>query len=86
MIATESQMSNVLVYPNPAHEMFTVKNISEGMITVSVVNGLGQDVYHTIQVPARLSVSIPMDDQSTGIYLVKVQLQSSVETVRLVKE
>ncbi len=86
MIAGESKMTNVLIYPNPMSDHFTIKNISESMITVSIINSLGQDVYHTIFVPANLNVSIPMEDQGTGIYLVKVQQHTSVETVRLVKE
>lgn len=86
MVARESNMTNVLIYPNPASDHFTVKNTSESMISVSIISPLGQDVYHTINVPANLSVSIPMDDQAKGIYLVKVQRQATVEMVRLVKE
>ena len=79
-------MTNVLIYPNPTSDQFTVKNISENTITVSIINSLGQDVYHTIHVPANLSINIPMEDQGKGIYLLKVQRQASIETVRLVKE
>ena len=79
-------MANILIYPNPTSDQFTVKNISECTISISIINSLGQDVYHTINVPANLSVSIPMDDQANGIYLVKVQRQATVEMVRLVKE
>ncbi len=86
MVAGESNMTNVLIYPNPTSDHFTVKNISESMISVGIISSLGQDVYHTINVPANLSVSIPMDDQAKGIYLVKVQRQATVEMVRLVKE
>ncbi|CAN5472458.1 hypothetical protein BH11BAC1_BH11BAC1_21630 [soil metagenome] len=86
MIASESNLSNVLIFPNPTHDMFTVKNISNSTVTASVVNCLGQDIYHSINIPANLSVSIPMDDQANGIYLVKIQQQANVETIRLVKE
>jgi hypothetical protein len=86
MIAAESNIHNVLIYPNPTHDQFTVKNISDATVTVSVVNCLGQDVYHTINIPANLSVSIPMGDQSPGIYLVKTGQHAGVEMMRLVKE
>ena len=86
MVAGASNMTNVLIYPNPTSDQFTLKNISESTISVSIISSLGQDVYHTINVPANLSVSIPMDDQAKGIYLVKVQRQATVEMVRLVKE
>lgn len=86
LVAGASNMTNVLIYPNPTSDQFTVKNISECTISISIINSLGQDVYHTINVPANLSVSIPMDDQANGIYLVKVQRQATVEMVRLVKE
>lgn len=85
MVASALTVSNVLVYPNPTHDVFTVKNISEKTITVSVVNSLGQSVYNTINIPANLGVSIPMEDQSNGIYLVKVQQAGSIEMVRLIK-
>ncbi len=86
LIAGENNMTNVLIYPNPAHDQFSVKNISDNTLTISIINSLGQDVYHTINVPANLSVSIPMDDQANGIYLVKVQQQAKIETIRLIKE
>lgn len=86
MVAGETNMTNVLIYPNPASDQFTVKNISESTVSISIISSLGQEVYHTINVPANLSVSIPMDDQAKGIYLVKVQRQATIEMVRLVKE
>jgi hypothetical protein len=86
MIASEGSMSNVLIYPNPTHDMFTVKNISDATVTVTVVNALGQVVYNTINIPANLSAGIPMDDQANGLYLVKVQQRSTVEMVKLIKE
>jgi hypothetical protein len=86
MIAAESSVSSVLIYPNPTRNQFTVKNISGSTVTVTVVNSIGQNIYNTIHIPANLSAGISMDDQSNGIYLVKVAQQSTVETVRLVKE
>ena len=86
MVASESTVSNVLIYPNPTHDRFTVKNISDKSITVSVVNSLGQSVYNTIHLPSNLSAAIPMEDQSNGIYLVKVQQLHSLEMVKLIKE
>ena len=85
-IASESNMNNVLIYPNPTRGTFTVRNISETTVTISVVNSIGQTIYNTINIPANLSVSIPMEDQSTGIYLVKVQQEFNIEMLKLIKE
>ena len=86
MIATSETLSSVLIYPNPAQDQFTIKNISEETLEVSVMNNLGQDVYESIRIPANLSVMIPLDEMTRGIYLVKVEQKTKVESLRLVKE
>gem|GEM_PF-6687921 len=86
MIASEAPMTNVLIYPNPTRGSFTVRNISDATVTVSVVNCIGQTVYNTINIPANLSASIPMEEQGTGIFLVKVQQHANIEMVKLIKE
>lgn len=86
MVASENDLQHVLIYPNPTHDVFTVKNISESTVTVSVLNSLGQNVYNTVNIPANLSASISMDEQANGIYLVKVQQHSTIEMVKLIKE
>ena len=86
MVAASSTLSNVLVYPNPAQDQFTIKNISDETLEVSVMNNLGQHVYETIRIPANLSIMIPMEEMNRGIYLVRVEQKMKVETIHLVKE
>ena len=85
-IATPTTLSNVIVYPNPAQDQVTIKNISEETLNVRIMNNLGQDVYETIRIPANLSIMIPMEEMTRGIYLVRVEQKMKVESVRLVKE
>jgi hypothetical protein len=85
-IAAPAMSANVLVYPNPAQDQFTIKNISEETLNVSVMNNVGQNIYETIRIPANLSIIIPMEEMTPGIYLVRIENKIKVETIRLIKE
>ena len=86
MVVTPASSANVLVYPNPAQDQFTIKNISEETISVSVLNNVGQNIYETIRIPANLSIMIPMETMTPGIYLVRVERNSNIESIRLIKQ
>lgn len=86
MTSTPMTTSSVLVYPNPAQDQVTIKNISDQTLNVRMLNNIGQDVYEMIRIPANLSVMIPMNEMTRGIYLVRVEQNMNVESIRIVKE
>ncbi len=85
-VKNTAEKSNVLIYPNPVENVFSVKNVSEEMVTISVMNSIGQNIYETIRILPNFTVSVPMDEQSTGIYLVKAQQQTNIEMIKVIKQ
>jgi len=70
-------------YPNPTTDYINLtgdKNIAE----VSIVNLLGQEVKH-IQ-PNSKNVSLNLRDLQKGIYLMKVNIENKVSTVKIIKK
>jgi hypothetical protein len=86
LVTASTTLSNVLVYPNPAQDQFTIKNISDETMDVSVMNNLGQPVYENIRIPANLSIMIPVEELTPGIYVIRAEQKMKVESIRLVKE
>jgi len=84
--ATQMTSGNVIVYPNPSQDQVTIKNISDETLDVRILNNIGQDVYEMIRIPANLSIMIPTEELTRGIYLVRVEQNRKVESIRVVKE
>jgi hypothetical protein len=71
------------VYPNPATDYIRI-DFPEGAATVSIINATGQTVVKT-----KLSGSvknIPVSNLSSGLYIVKIEKNSGVETAKFIKK
>ncbi|RSK38282.1 T9SS type A sorting domain-containing protein [Mangrovimonas spongiae] len=70
-------------YPNPVNDMLSLKaqsNISK----VSVYNMLGQEVIRTA--PNTVSNDVNMSELQAGAYFVKVTVNGTTETIRIIKK
>jgi hypothetical protein len=78
------------VYPNPAHQTFTVSLPAlggAGSAQVALVNALGQTVRHqTITLAAGTRVPLDATGLGTGIYSVQVRVDGEMAGARLVIE
>lgn len=80
----EFENANAFTYfPNPVKDIFTLRAQSN-IQNVSIYNMLGQEVLRTA--PNSLESVIKMNDLQTGAYFVKVRINDSIETIRVIKE
>ncbi|PZF70836.1 T9SS type A sorting domain-containing protein [Taibaiella soli] len=87
-------VSNVLygkvtkIYPNPAHQKLMIgidpEIIDKLTVELSITNQLGQMVY--VCSPKSSSITIDLEQFSTGIYFVKISTQEGSSVSRFVKE
>lgn len=76
-VEKERQSSELIVYPNPANDRvnFNIYIQQEGMITVRLLNYLGQDIYseqRTNLIPGENRLSLSLNGISNGTYFVQV--------------
>ena len=71
-----------MLYPNPSHGIFTIDLVEES--NVAIFNVLGQCVMSLQQVSG--SHEVHLDNVPRGMYLVQIQGNSGVETLRLMLE
>lgn len=90
LIGMEEQvLSGLNIYPNPASDMFTLSLPKESKLplTVEIFDLLGSSVSKQSNLLAgKLEYSLPIDGLKNGIYLVKVSMNQTVKTVKLVIE
>ena len=80
----EFENTNAFTYfPNPVKDIFTLRAQSN-IQNVSIYNMLGQEVLRTA--PNSLESVIKMNDLQTGAYFVKVRINDSIETIRVIKQ
>jgi len=70
-------------YPNPVKDILTL-NSPKGINKVSVYNMLGQEVLRTS--PNTISRDIDMSAFQSGAYFVKVTINNTTETIRIIKQ
>ncbi|MGO2358441.1 fibronectin type III domain-containing protein [Mesonia sp.] len=70
-------------YPNPVRSELTLKSTTQ-IEQVNLYNLLGQQVLNTK--PSSLEVQLNMDSLPAGVYLMKVNIQGSQKTFRLIKD
>lgn len=72
------------IYPNPTTGSFEVKLIETGAVTISVMNLLGEEVYrHESFASGAFTQTIKMDNNESGIYFVRVQLEAGTYVKKL---
>jgi uncharacterized repeat protein (TIGR02543 family) len=79
VVATNARIS---AYPNPASEKVTIA-AGEGIKSITFVNTFGRDIY-SINVNGAKTHSINIADMPAGVYIVKVETESGVETLKII--
>jgi len=70
-------------FPNPVKDELTLR--AQSMIqNVSIYNLLGQEVLRTT--PNAIETDVNMSELQTGAYFVKVTINDSIETIRIIKQ
>jgi hypothetical protein len=87
-ITETTQLNKLGIYPNPASTMATVDldMKQNGMVTVSVVNTLGQtvvDAEDNLLNAGEHTLKVPVSNLSTGLYMVKVTVNGETHTLPL---
>lgn len=72
------------IYPNPTTGSFEVKLVENGAVTISVTNLLGEEVYRQVSFASgAFTKTIKMDNNESGIYFVRVQLEAGTYVKKL---
>ena len=75
---------HVQVYPNPSKGALTVKHANSGIQYIELVDLSGKVVY-TKSLENKTEVDLDISSLNKGLYLMKVQTQSGIETIRVEK-
>ena len=81
--STSFNFEGFKVYPNPVRDIFNITYNKE-ISSVSVLNLLGQEVLS--KKVNSLNTSLDLSNLSRGTYLLKVQVDDQIGTIKLVKE
>jgi hypothetical protein len=83
---SNSSTSQINIYPNPFTDQFVItsSNIASEDVKISVTTLLGQKIYTAIFNGKQLSID--MNEQPKGIYLVKVESKTGVMIKKIIKE
>ena len=75
----------LLVYPNPAKDIFNIELEDAAKATITIVNGAGQ----TLELPKTVSnnnlITFDVSALSEGVYYVKVETENGIEMKKIVK-
>lgn len=86
---SEQFISNMSLYPNPATNVVTVDfgKPTSTPVSIEIFNVLGAVVSKHNNLPAgSVDYKLPLDGLNKGIYLVKVNINQSVKTIKLIVE
>ncbi len=73
------------IYPNPSRNQWTIKTTNASIKSLSMFNILGRQVYSARNINNTSEV-IPANQFASGVYLLKVQTDLGVKTVKLIRE
>ena len=79
---TESK-NEFMVYPNPVIDQLNIANYNSANIKVTVTDLTGKTIFSTISSDAEITVD--MNHQHTGIYLVKIESENNTVTYKVIK-
>ena len=80
---TDFSSFNVDVYPNPVKgNVFTVSVINKSDLLIEVYSILGKKILNTLS--SQTNTTIPVQDWSKGVYLVKISDSKQSKTIKLV--
>ena len=78
-----TETNTVKVYPNPVNDILNI-SFEQGISSVSIYNLLGQEVF-TKSINAN-ETTIDVSNFAAGTYLVKVQVDNEVQTLKVIKK
>ncbi|MCB0403116.1 MAG: Omp28-related outer membrane protein [Flavobacteriales bacterium] len=79
--------SGMKVYPNPNNGNFTISINAEGVYNLSVVNLLGEEVYHAkVNNASATNVNVDLSELPAGVYVVKLANNEHVATQKIIVE
>lgn len=86
----ENALREIMVYPNPAQDgsfAITIKNAGTDEVIITVLNTIGMKVFEsTDDLEDEYTRQIKLDKFASGIYYVKIKLETEVITTKLVIE
>ncbi|MGB9702632.1 MAG: T9SS type A sorting domain-containing protein [Candidatus Kapaibacteriota bacterium] len=83
----ERQETLSKIYPNPVHNLLTIERINSTPEILKITNQLGQITYINTFQEGELTKQIPMENQSSGIYFIKILYNDDVsEFYKFVKK
>ena len=84
-LSLESQKTEELsLYPNPTKRSFTIEG-NEPIRNIEIWNYTGKNLSR-IQTDTEKKVTVSIEDLSPGAYFVKIQLNSSIKIMKLIKQ
>nr|WP_294861183.1 T9SS-dependent M36 family metallopeptidase [uncultured Fluviicola sp.] len=81
----ENKTAQIQVYPNPSNGKLTVKNSNSGIQQIELVDLSGKTVYTKAVENDNYEIAIDISSLKKGLYLMKVQTQNGLETIRIEK-
>ncbi len=82
---SENIPNHITAYPNPFEYSFIIESDRKPISSVEVYNSVGQLVFEQKSGSKSNSVLVELKHLSSGLYLVKIRLENSIITKRLVK-
>ena len=76
------ELAKIVIYPNPASSVATIKIPETGYKTVRILNSIGQTVYN--QYTSDSNINIDAESFHNGVFLVQIQTLKNEKTLRLV--
>lgn len=82
-----SKLNNqVLVYPNPAHNVLTIDSQNNNIENCIITNALGQTVYNSAnEINGNHKIQLNISNLSVGVYFVKVRTSNGSYIVKFIK-
>lgn len=86
-IDEQSKLNNqVLVYPNPAHNVLTIDSQNESIENCTITNALGQTVYNSDnEMNANHKIQLNISNLNAGVYFVKVRSSNGFYNTKFIK-
>lgn len=87
-VSEVQENSNFSVFPNPSNGVFTIQNIGEDLIKISIFNLLGEKVYQFANhyLEKNNETIIDLSTKPKGIYFIEVENGKSISTKKIVVE
>ncbi len=77
----QEMLNNFYVYPNPFNDKITIENVENSVLELYDIAGKLKFSVHSVN----NTISIPTEDLTTGIYLLKISKQGEIHQVKLIK-